>query len=195
MIMRKKIAILVATTVILVIQVVSVSHGDTPKAVLWEALRSANHFALVRHALAPGTGDPTDFMLGVRRTQRNLSVEGRNQAKQMGELFQSNSISEAQVFSSQWFRCMDTAELLDLGSVQPLTALNSFFREYELKDARTKSLRDWLFRQNMEKPLILVTHQVNITALTGIFPSSGEIVVMQRSERGDLFVLGTIETR
>lgn len=169
--------------------------ADTAETRLWEALRSENHFALIRHALAPGTGDPANFMRGVRKSQRNLSMEGRNQATYIGALFRANGISEAQVFSSEWFRCMDTAELLDLGQVKPLTALNSFFQEYHLQEQRTKSLKNWLARQRIDTPLILVTHQVNITALTGVFPASGEIVVMEKDAEGYLQLLGTIETR
>jgi phosphohistidine phosphatase SixA len=161
---------------------------------LWSTLRLKNHFALLRHALAPGTGDPPEFSLDHRETQRNLSEEGRKQAKRIGDLFRAHGIHKAQVFSSQWYRCRDTAELLELGPVTPLIALNSFFQNYEQKDARTASLKLWLSRQEMDTPLVLVTHQVNITALTGVYPSSGEIVVVERNAQGELRVLGSIRT-
>jgi phosphohistidine phosphatase SixA len=180
---------------VFLIQGSSAVEAQTAEDGLWDALRSKNHFALLRHALAPGTGDPADFTLGRRETQRNLSQEGRNQAKRIGDLFRDHGIDKADVFSSEWYRCRDTAELLDLGPVGTLPALNSFFQDYEQKDASTESLKLWLSQQEMDKPLVLVTHQVNITALTDVYPSSGEIVVVKRDARGDLKVLGSIKTR
>lgn len=147
---------------------------------LWEALRNDRHFALIRHALAPGTGDPAHFTLERRDSQRNLSATGRKQAARIGELFREHGIDQAQVFSSQWFRCMDTAKLLDLGEVRPLPALNSFFQDYGQRDIKTTALTNWLVEQKLQSPLVLVTHQVNITALTGVYPASGEIVVVRK---------------
>ena len=176
------------------VQDFAVAEADTTGKWLWDALRSKNHFALLRHALAPGTGDPPEFALGHRETQRNLSEEGRKQAKRIGDLFRAHGINKARVFSSHWYRCRDTAELLDLGPVNSLSALNSFFQNYEEKDARTKSLKLWLSQKEIDKPLVLVTHQVNITALTGVYPSSGEIVVVEKDAQVGLKVLGSIKT-
>jgi len=178
-----------------VVQGFSAAEAETSREWLWDALRSKHHFALLRHALAPGTGDPPEFTLGRRETQRNLSPEGRRQAKRIGDLFRVHGINEARVFSSEWYRCQDTAELLDLGPVNSLSALNSFFQNYEQKDAGTESLKIWLSQQEIDKPLVLVTHQVNITALAGVYPSSGEIVVVQKDAQGELKVLGSIKTR
>jgi len=176
-------------------QCFTLAEAKTTEEQLWDALRSKNHFALIRHALAPGTGDPQEFTLGRCETQRNLSPEGREQAKRIGDLFRVHGIEEAGVFSSEWCRCHDTAELLDLGPVNSLSALNSFFQDFEQRDTRTELLKLWLSRQAMNKPLVLVTHQVNITALTGVFPSSGEIVIVRKDAQGELEVLGSIETR
>ena len=170
------------------------ADAETTEERLWDALRFKDHFAMLRHALAPGTGDPSNFTLGRRETQRNLSQEGRNQAKRIGDLFRVHGIDKARVFSSEWYRCQDTAELLDLGPVNPLPALNSFFQDYGEKDARTESLRLWLSRQEIDGPLVLVTHQVNITALLGVYASSGEIVVVKKGGQGELKVLGSIRT-
>lgn len=170
------------------------ARENTQQDKIWQALGSGNHFAIIRHALAPGMGDPANFTLGQRETQRNLSEEGRQQARYIGKLFRQHGIQAAQVFSSQWFRCLDTAELLDLGSVTPLPALNSFFRNFAKEAETTQALNDWLTQQEMDKPLVLVTHQVNITALTGVYPSSGEIVVVAKQANGKLRVVGTIKT-
>jgi phosphohistidine phosphatase SixA len=167
------------------------SEGD---AVLWNSLRSGEHFALLRHAIAPGTGDPPGFKLGSCPTQRNLSREGRAQAVKIGKLFRENRIQTAQVFSSQWCRCLETAKLLELGPVQGLSFLNSFFNNYESRESQTKKLSEWLHEQTLAPPLVLVTHQVNITALTNVYPSSGELVIVRRTKTGEFAVVGRIKT-
>jgi phosphohistidine phosphatase SixA len=165
------------------------------EAALWEALRTPGHLAVMRHALAPGTGDPPQFDLADCRTQRNLSDEGRAQARRIGARFRANGMPAAQVYTSQWCRCRETAELLELGPVTELTALNSFFREYDQRAPQTRALREWITAGELASPVVLVTHQVNITALTGVFPSSGEIVVLRREAGGEIEVLGRIATQ
>lgn len=169
-------------------------ESQNEETALWSALRTGEHFAMLRHAIAPGTGDPPNFTLGECATQRNLSDEGRDQARNIGDRFRKNGIPKARTFSSQWCRCIETAQLLDLGSVRELPALNSFFQRYERRDSQTQMLKKWLAQQDLSQPLVLVTHQVNITALTGIFPSSGELVIVHRSQTGEISVIGTIET-
>ena len=73
--------------------------------------------------------------------------------------------------------------------------MNSFFQHYERRDSQTKMLLEWLGTQDLDLPMVLVTHQVNITALTGIYPDSGELVIVHRSDSGEIKVIGTIETR
>ncbi|MGB3210414.1 MAG: histidine phosphatase family protein [Desulforhopalus sp.] len=162
------------------------------EAALWNALRSGDHFILLRHALAPGMGDPPQFTLGECATQRNLSDEGRRQAEEIGNRFRVNGIDSARVFSSQWCRCLETAKLLSLAPVQELPVLNSFFLRYEDGAVQTAILKEWLAGQDLKQPLVLVTHQVNITALTNFYPGSGELVVVRRSDAGDLSVAGSI---
>jgi phosphohistidine phosphatase SixA len=159
---------------------------------LWQALKQENHFALIRHALAPGTGDPPDFNIRDCTTQRNLSETGRNQAKNIGVRFRDKGIHKAEVYSSQWCRCLETAALLGLGPVQELEILNSFFRHFENRDKQTEALKSWVNDKEMRPPHILVTHQVNITAFTGIFPASGEMVIVRKDGQDKFTVLGTI---
>jgi len=172
----------------------SPAQSSERDAALWEALHSGGHVALLRHAIAPGTGDPPEFMLGDCRTQRNLSAQGRDQAARIGELFRAHGMQTARVFSSQWCRCLETARLLGLGPVEERPFLNSFFNDYALREPQTGKLREWLDQQSLGEPIVLVTHQVNITALTGVYPGSGELVIVRRSETGELAVVGTIET-
>ena len=170
------------------------ASAQESEQMLWEKLRAGTHFAMLRHALAPGFGDPENFTLGDCATQRNLSDEGREQARRIGERFRDNAIVSVDVYSSQWCRCRETAELLGLGEVSDLPALNSFFQRYEREEGQMRELGQWLAGQDYSSPLLLVTHQVNITSLTGVFPQSGELVVVRRSDNGDFSVAGTIRT-
>lgn len=161
---------------------------------LWQAVASGQHVVLMRHALAPGTGDPANFAIDDCSTQRNLSDQGRAQAERIGARFHTAGIPAARVYSSQWCRCLETAERLGLGPVEELESLNSFFRRPERRAATTQALKDWLADQPLGAPLVLVTHQVNITALTGVYLRSGEMILVQRSDDGALTVTGRIET-
>jgi phosphohistidine phosphatase SixA len=159
---------------------------------LWAALREGRAFAMMRHALAPGTGDPANFDVNDCTTQRNLSVEGREQARRAGDAFRDNGILLADVKTSAWCRCRDTASLMNLGTPEVLPPLNSFFRNSSQRDPQTEALRQWLAEWVGSRPLVLVTHQVNISALTGEFARSGGIVVVDRNVEGEVKVLGTI---
>lgn len=162
------------------------------KADLWAALRDGNAFAIMRHALAPGTGDPANLTLGDCSTQRNLSEEGREQSRRIGQQFRDNGMNKAYIYSSEWCRCMETAELLNIGKVNALQPLNSFFRFRERREPQTKALKTWLTENKAKTPLVLVTHMVNIYALTNTFTTSGEIVVVRPEADGNLTVLGTL---
>jgi len=161
---------------------------------LWHALASEGHAALLRHAIAPGTGDPLEFAIGDCSTQRNLSEEGRQQARQIGSLFRRNGIEAARIFSSQWCRCLETAKLLGIGPVMELPILNSLFQRPERRNRQTQTLKAWLASQEVDRPLVLITHQVNITALTGVYPASGELIIVRQSENGEISAVGSIRT-
>ncbi len=160
--------------------------------VLWAAVRDGSVFVMMRHVLAPGTGDPDGFDVNECATQRNLSDDGRQQAKEIGEQFRQNGVPQAAVFSSAWCRCLETARLLDIGPVEVLAPLNSFFGNWDRRDAQTAALKSWLASQKADKPFVLVTHQVNITALTGVYPRSGDMVVVRREPDGAFTVLGKL---
>jgi len=168
------------------------STGNTSN--LWENLKTGNHFVIIRHALAPGYSDPEGFNVNDCETQRNLDEEGRLQAKRIGDLFRLNGISKAVVLSSQWCRCLETARLLDLGNVSELNSLNSFFEKFDQRDIQTRDVLRWINKNSLDKPTILVSHQVNIAALTGYTPASGEIVFVRRDPIGNLKVINTFPT-
>jgi phosphohistidine phosphatase SixA len=141
----------------------------------------------LRHALAPGTGDPPGFVLEDCRTQRNLDARGRDQARAIGDRLKAAGLEGAAVYSSRWCRCLETAELLALGPVTPLPALDSFFQQPSERATRTAELRDFLAKAGESgPPLVLVTHQVNISALVGRGTRSGEGVVLDRGPGGTL---------
>jgi broad specificity phosphatase PhoE len=149
---------------------------------LWSEFRRGEMLALMRHAAAPGTGDPSDFRLRDCSTQRNLSEEGRAQARRIGENIHRNGIEEAAVYSSQWCRCLDTARALNLGEVREQPLLNSFFGSPGQSETRSRETLAWIRSLISGGPIVLVTHQVNITGLTGVFPASGEIVFVSPGE-------------
>lgn len=97
-----------------------------------EAMREGGVVLMIRHALAPGIGDPEDFTLGDCTTQRNLNDEGRAQAKVLGEWLRKHGITKVRLYSSQWCRCMETARLMNFGDVTPLPALNSFLNVHKI---------------------------------------------------------------
>ena len=166
---------------------------------VWQKLQTGDAVVLMRHALAPGTGDPENFAVDDCSTQRNLSDDGRQQAARIGELLKANGITAADVFSSQWCRCIDTGNGLSLGKVGPLPLLNSFYQDRSTETEQTTALLQWL-KNRLEsngspnrKPALLVSHQVNITSLTNVYPGSGELVFLS-IEGDELIVLGTLPT-
>lgn len=142
-------------------------------------LSRPGHAILFRHAIAPGTGDPPGFRLDDCSTQRNLSEEGRRQARELGRRLREAGITEARVYSSRWCRSLETAELLGLGPVTPLPVLDSFFSMPGRESRQTRELRNFLYTLPPGPSVVMVTHQVNITGLTGIVPPSGGGVIVR----------------
>ena len=168
------------------------AQASTDEQALWDAFGAGGHVLLMRHAIAPGTGDPPGFEVGDCSTQRNLSAAGRAQAARFGARMRANGVEDAAVFTSEWCRCRDTVDLLDVGTVTALPALNSFFADRARRGPQTRALTDWLAGRDLGRPHVLVTHQVNISALTGEFTSSGEAVVAKVAPDGAVTVVGTI---
>ncbi|MCC3406284.1 MAG: histidine phosphatase family protein [Microcoleus sp. PH2017_10_PVI_O_A] len=161
----------------------------------WQLLQRGETGLVVamRHAIAPGTGDPANFKLGDCSTQRNLSAQGRTQAQQIGAEFRNRNIKIARVLSSQWCRCLETAKLINLGKVEPLRTLNSFFSDSSKEARQTATIRKLIVdNRNTKGAVIMVTHQVNITALTNIVPQSGEAVILKSDPQGKIQIVGRI---
>jgi broad specificity phosphatase PhoE len=162
---------------------------------LWSALRSGGNVLLMRHAATnPGVGDPPQFRLDDCGTQRNLSTTGQAQAERVGKLFAKHNVVINTVLSSRWCRCLDTARLA-FGKVTPYPALDSFFGERsDQADAQTSAARARIQAFSGPGNLMMVTHQVNITALTGQYPAEGEIFVVRADAHGALQWIGRIAT-
>ena len=148
--------------------------------------------AILRHAFAPGTGDPATFSLDDCTTQRNLDARGREQARKIGAAIRAAGATVDRVVTSQWCRCRDTARFLDLGPVEDLPALNSFFRNRDRGGPQTAELRQFLLGLQPGKTVVLVTHQVNITALTSRIPASGEVFLLEIRRDGTISVVDEI---
>ena len=155
----------------------------------WDAFSEPGAIAIMRHALAPGTGDPANLTIGDCSTQRNLDERGRDQARTIGAALRERGITFDAVLSSQWCRTRETAELLGVGPVTEAPPLNSFFRDFSTRDQQTTATRNLI--AEMEGRLMLVTHQVNISALTGQSTRSGEVLVIRKTDAG-VEVLGSI---
>ena len=167
-----------------------------PRAVdIWQELRTGQGYVvLLRHALAPGTGDPAGFRLGDCSTQRNLSDQGRRQAVAIGAQWRRERMPVDRVLTSRWCRARDTARLLAVGAVTAYPAFDSSFTVSDATAARrTERVRELIGRHRGERGvLVLVGHQVNITDLTGVVPASGQAVVVKARADGTMRVVGTL---
>jgi phosphohistidine phosphatase SixA len=157
----------------------------------WAAL-AGPAVVLFRHAEAPGVGDPAGFRLGDCRTQRNLSAQGRDQARALGERWRASGLQVGQVLTSQWCRTRETAELAFPGMVREAPHFNSFFGDTAKSVRQSAAARAQLAAWRGPGVLVVVTHQVNITALTGVYPASGEGAVLRRAQDGTLELVGRL---
>jgi phosphohistidine phosphatase SixA len=149
---------------------------------------------MLRHANAPGIGDPPGFRPGDCSTQRNLDAVGRAQAAALGDRLAKAGVARAKVYSSQWCRCLETARLLKQGPVTELPALNSFFGRAQDGEATLAALRAFLASLPTDgPPVVLVTHQVTISAFTGQGVASGGGTVFELNGSGAPRVLGEVE--
>jgi len=157
------------------------------QANLASELSDGQHVLLMRHADAPGFGDPAGYQLDQCSTQRNLGDYGKKQAALIGVWLKQQGVSAANVMSSPWCRCIDTAKLLNLGKVQIAPALGSFFDNMSLEKQQTKELEKLIqstLKSNNKTPLILVTHHVNIQAYTGKVVGVGDMVLVKVNQNG-----------
>jgi phosphohistidine phosphatase SixA len=147
-------------------------------------LEEGGKLIFIRHAYAPGSGDPNNFNLNDCSTQRNLSEEGKKQAKSIGNFFIKNEIKIDKVLSSEWCRCKETAKIA-FKDYTTKSFLNSFYSSKfaKNKDKQVKALKEYIkdYKNNNNENLVLVTHYVLISEILNYGSSSGEIVVSDKN--------------
>ena len=153
-------------------------------------LEDGGKLIFIRHAYAPGNGDPAGFNLNDCSTQRNLSEDGRKQAQRIGEFFNKNKIEIGKVLSSEWCRCRETAKIA-FKNYSTNSFLNSFYSSKfsKNKEKQIKAFNNYIKNLKSKKNLILVTHYVFISEVLNYGPSSGEIVVSDKYFN----IIGSIE--
>ena len=143
-----------------------------------EILKKGGNIIFIRHAIAPGNGDPPNFDISNCSTQRNLSKDGELQALKIGKFFKKNDIKFTKVLSSEWCRCKDTARIA-FGNYETKNFLNSFYDERfsKNKDEQISDFQKFIRNWNKTGNLVLVTHYVVISEILDLTTSSGEIVI------------------
>ncbi len=154
-------------------------------AELLAALREGGTVVLIRHAATePGLGDPPQFRLDECDTQRNLSAAGRADAQRLGEALRAAGVPLGEVRSSRWCRCLDTARLAFGDVVEAWPVLDSFFGNPAEAAPRRAQMQAAMRGLPAQANWVWVTHQVNISALSGLFAAAGEMIVVRPSADG-----------
>jgi phosphohistidine phosphatase SixA len=163
--------------VLIFISIISSVKADLKQNIIFE-LKEGGKLIFIRHAYAPGGGDPKNFNINDCSTQRNLNNEGRVQSKKIGDFFKKNKIFIEKVYSSEWCRCKETASIA-FENFETKNFLNSFFSEQFIKNRQSqiKDFNKFIKNWNGNENLIFVTHYVVISELLNYTPSSGEIVI------------------
>ena len=167
------------------------SSNSFPNEKIISELQKGGNIIFIRHALAPGNGDPENIDLRDCTTQRNLDDRGIEQSKKIGEFFKKNNIPIDKVLSSEWCRCKDTAKYA-FNEFKTFDALNSFYDEkfYKFKDKQIKKLNMYIKEWDSNKNLVLITHYVVISEMLNLAVSSGELAISKKN----LELVGTIES-
>ena len=158
---------------------------------LINSLQEGEKLIFIRHAYAPGNGDPENFDLKDCSTQRNLSKTGIEQSKKIGLFFKNNNIKIDKVLSSEWCRCKDTARIA-FKNFETYKALNSFYDEKFASNEKIQinNLRNYIKKWNNDKNLVFVTHFVVISGILNKGTNSGEIIISDKNFN----IIGSIET-
>ncbi len=172
----------------------SASAHSPSEEQLWHALRSGGHAVLMRHALAPGGGDPPGWTLANCASQRNLSAAGVRQAQRSGALFRQNGLRDLPVYTSQWCRARETAQAMALGSITEHPGLNSFFQRPEHRERILESLQQLVGQLASGPSVLMVSHQVTVRAISGVALESGGMLVVELHKDGSVRPIGRLPT-
>ena len=159
----------------------NISSADT---ISWSEVLDQPKFNVIflRHALAPGYGDPAHFDITSCKTQRNLNQEGRDQAISIGIRLKMEEVWFDKIYSSEWCRCIETATLMDIGEITMFSGLNSFFQDHYDKRETLRKLMQKLEHLDEKNRILMVTHQVVISSVTGINVGSGVAVAFSTTD-------------
>src|SRR5262249_33186861 len=154
--------------------------GDSEEA--WDTLLKGGHVALIRHGNAPPGygGDPPGFKIDDCKTQRNLDEQGRGEARALGEAFRAHGVRVDRVLSSPGCRCLETARLMNVGSVESTWALVPDMGQAD--KVRLRELKEIVAAWRGPGTLVLVTHALTVRALLGFLPLQGETVILKPGE-------------
>mgnify|MGYP000131298225 CR=1 FL=1 len=180
--------LVLASVLIPVVAMAQPSSPQAAEAAAWAALSRPGAVVLFRHANAPGVGDPPGMQVGDCSTQRNLDEVGRQQARRIGEQFRQRGVHIGLVRVSQWCRAQETARIAfagqSLAGIRDDPAFNSWFAGHGDARRQTDQARELLRRWSGPGVLVVVAHQVNLTALTGVVAGSAEGLVVRPAASG-----------
>ena len=165
---------------IIFISLITTVKADLNKKLI-NQLEEGGKLIFIRHAYAPGSGDPKNFNLNDCSTQRNLNDSGRVQSKNIGNFFSKNNIEINKVYSSEWCRCKETASIA-FERFETKKFLNSFYSSQFAKNRKkqVKEFQEFINNWDKKENLIFVTHYVFISEILNYAPASGEIVIADK---------------
>ena len=168
--------------IIFFIGILNINNSAFSDDKILKSLKEGKKLIFIRHAIAPGNGDPNNFDINDCSTQRNLDEKGIEESEKIGLFFKNNKIKIDKVLSSQWCRCKDTAKYA-FKNFETFNALNSFYDEkFAANEAKQiKDLKNYIKNWNSDKNLVLVTHFVVISSILNIGSSSGEIIISDKN--------------
>ena len=167
---------------LLIIGMLNFSSNVFAQDKIFKSLKEGKKLIFIRHAIAPGNGDPDNFNIEDCSTQRNLDSSGIEQSKKIGLFFKNNNIKIDKILSSEWCRCKDTANYA-FGNFQTFDALNSFYDEKFAtnEDKQIKDLKKYIKNWESDKNIVFVTHYVVISSILKTASSSGEIIISDKN--------------
>jgi len=168
--------------IIFFIGILNINNSAFSDDKILKSLKEGKKLVFIRHAIAPGNGDPNNFDINDCSTQRNLDENGIEESKKIGLFFKNNKIKIDKVLSSQWCRCKDTAKYA-FKNFETFDALNSFYDEKfaENETKQIKDLKNYIKNWNSDKNLVLITHFVIISSILNTGSSSGEIIISDKN--------------
>lgn len=147
----------------------------------WALLRDGGHVVLLRHANAPGTGDPANFDITKCATQRNLSDRGRQQAKRIGALFAARAAPVEKALASNYCRCAETARLAFGEALTELDSRLDFMPgDAEGNEEKALALIEFIRGYTDSANLVMVVNEDVAQRLVGVVPREAEALIVAR---------------